>query len=172
MQPFRPPHGQPHGPPPGPPQWPQAVPMAPISPPPTVKGIPLAPGERVVFYKHDDGKTTRIVFVIVGVLLLVAVLGVIFLIAALFDYRETIVITTQRFILVKGKDPPKWIPHGQVRRLVRVMKGGLRNIDLYDANDNELSFLVRSTPALAEAITRYVENPALTAQAPSVPYEA
>ncbi len=143
-----------------------------MAPPPTVKGIPLAPGERVVYYRHDDGRTARIVFAILGVVFLVAVLGVIFLIAALFDYRTTIVITTQRFILVKGKDPPKWIPHGQVRRLVRVIKGGLRSIDLYDANGSELSFHVRSDAALAETITRYVENPALAAQAPSVPYEA
>lgn len=136
------------------------------------EGDPLAPGERVVFYKHDDGKTTRIVLAIVGALLLVAVIGVIFLVGALMDHRETIVITTQRFILVKGKDPPKWIPHGQVRRLVRVIKGGLRSIALYDANGLELSFHVRNNPALAQALVGYVDSPAMAAQAPSVPYEA
>jgi hypothetical protein len=51
------------------------------------------------------------------------------------------------------------------------MKSGLKDIELYDAQENCLSFHVRSRDQLRDALTRYVENPQLAEQAPTVRYD-
>jgi hypothetical protein len=146
-------------------------PASPPQPPPTVQGLPLAPGERVVFYEHDDGAKMRILFIVLGVLTLVAFIGVIFLIIAFTSKSETIAITTQRIIKIEGKVPTFFV-HGQTARMVRVMKGGNHRIELYDAQQRQLSFYVRGNDALRETLMRFVENPQLTHHAPTVRYDA
>ena len=137
----------------------------------TVKGFPLQPGERVVFFHHDDGVTTRIIFIVMGLVFLIAVFGLIFLIAAFFNWSETTAITTHRFIWFKGNDPTKarWIMHGQVRRITRVMRTGeCRTMRLEDGRGQELEIGVVGQPMMQQAIMGAVDNPQGPAQWPSV----
>lgn len=140
---------------------------------PTVKGIPLAPGERVVYFRHDPGNGNRTFLLVLGVLTLVMIVGVVFIILAFQNHASTIAVTTHRFILLKGTNPAsaQWVEHGQVREVQRIhQNGGLRNLDLVDAWGNRLSFYARGNTKLVELVSAFVANPALAAQAPTVPH--
>jgi hypothetical protein len=153
-----------------PPQYvPQYVPQ-----PATIKGVPLQPGERVIFVRNDDGSDARIGNIIVGVLLLVIAIGIIFLVMAFLDHSYTFAITTQRFLLIKGNDPSKakWIPLGQVRRVTRIMRRGrLDKVRLEGANNQEmlLEVMIDDRDQLGRMVLATVENPALPQQLPPAP---
>jgi hypothetical protein len=76
-----------------------------LQPPPTVDGIPLQPGERVVYFVKPDYSFTKVSLLIFGLLFLVVAVGVFFLFArARVDRRNarSLVITTQRLLVAHG----------------------------------------------------------------------
>jgi hypothetical protein len=79
---------------------------------PTVLGVQLAPGERVIFFNKPNYKTEVIMLWVFGILFLFVVIGIIFIIMAAFHDKwnpKGHVVTNQRVIEVSGKGVPSWI---------------------------------------------------------------
>lgn len=166
MQPYHPQQPAPYGYPPQPVMQ---------GPPPTVCGVRLEPGERVIYFHKNDEKWQRVLLIVVGLLTLVAILGIIFLLIGLNrSTPEIYVITTRRIMTLDGKLRPKFIPHPMIRKVVRQVKGAsLRFVNFEDQNGNEVSFHVPSNkPGISELIQRYMQDPRAMEQAPTVPYAA
>ncbi len=84
-----------------------------VAGPPTVLGVPLQPGERVVYYYKPSYTVNKVVFWILGVITLFILIGIGFIIYALVMDRfrpRAQVVTTQRVIEISGKGVPNWIP--------------------------------------------------------------
>lgn len=72
----------------------------------TVMGVPLEPGERVIWFKRHDYTVDKIIMWVLGVLFLVVLIGIVFIILALIhDGRNprAHVITNRRIIVIDGK---------------------------------------------------------------------
>ncbi len=123
QQGYGPPPQQGYGPPPdqamvpqggAPMGWPGGAPMmAGPGGAPTVLGVQLQPGERVVYFYKPSYTADKAVYWIVGVLTLVALIGVVFIILALLvDSRnpKAQIVTNMRVIEINGKGVPNWVP--------------------------------------------------------------
>ena len=80
---------------------------------PTVLGLPLEPGERVIWFKKHDYTTDKVIGIIFGVLFLVIIIGALFLYLALtVESREPVahVLTNRRLIFFPPKGPPQSYP--------------------------------------------------------------
>jgi hypothetical protein len=115
QQPYQQPYGQqPHAPPgyampgapmPGPPM---AVALAPAGAAPTALGVPLEHGERVIYFHKASYTSEKIAFIIIGVITIWMVIGIVFILLAIFF--------------------EKWNPKGQIitnRRVIGVDKNGV-----------------------------------------------
>jgi hypothetical protein len=103
-------YGQPQGYGPPPPQQqmlPQGYGPAPMGAAgPTVMGVPLEPGERVIWFRKHDYTMEMIVFLVVGALLLIVLIGVIFIVLGLTASSRNPrahILTNRRLIWVSGK---------------------------------------------------------------------
>ncbi len=93
--------------------WPQGAAMAGAGGPPTVLGVPLQPGERVLYYFKPSYTAEKIVYWILGVVLVFILVGIVFIVLALMmDSRKprAQIVTNQRVIEISGKGVPTWIP--------------------------------------------------------------
>jgi hypothetical protein len=144
QQGYAPPQGQPqqgYGAPPGQPQqgygpppgqamvpqgpapmgWPGGAQPAVAGGPPTVLGVPLNPGERVIYYFKPSYTADKVVYWILGILLLWILVGVVFIVLALLvDSRnpKAQIITNHRVIEISGKGVPSFIPLNDIADLV------------------------------------------------------
>jgi len=122
-----PPQQQGYGPPPqqamvpqgaAPMGWPQGALAAPGGAgAPTVMGVPLQPGERVVYFFKPSYTGDKIAFWIVGILLLWILVGIVFIVLALMvDSRNprAQIVTNMRVIEISGKGVLTWIPLADV----------------------------------------------------------
>ncbi|MBK8258152.1 MAG: hypothetical protein IPK82_36485 [Polyangiaceae bacterium] len=78
----------------------------------SVLGIPLQPGERVIYFYKPSYTGDKIAFWIIGILTLIVLIGVIFIVLALIhDSRnpKAQIITNMRVIEVSGKGVPTWV---------------------------------------------------------------
>ncbi len=85
---------------------PQGYGAGPMSGAPTVLGIPLEPGERVIWFKRHDHTTEMVVMIVLGVLFLIVLVGIVFLILGLTANSRNPrahVLTNRRLIYVTGK---------------------------------------------------------------------
>jgi hypothetical protein len=92
--------------------WP-AQGMAPANGPPTVMGVQLQPGERVIYFYKPSYTVDKVMLWIFGVLFLIVLIGIIFIILALLhDSRnpKAQIVTNQRAIEISGKGVPSWFP--------------------------------------------------------------
>jgi hypothetical protein len=93
--------------------WPGGAPMmAAPGGAPTVLGVPLQPGERVVYFYKPSYTVDKVVYWILGVLLLVCLIGILFIVLAmLVDSRNprAQIVTTLRVIEINGKGVPNWV---------------------------------------------------------------
>ena len=175
LTPHYPPHGQPYPqqvPPHGqPPPYHQQPPYAP--PGPTVWGVPLEPGERVLYYKRHTGSGERIFMFAMGVLFLPVLFGLLLLYWAVF-YEETHeraqVITDRRIMGITGTRKLKTVfAASQVERVVRVT--GQKNqyvlhgpgLNLMTFNYSEHHF------AALEPVLQSLRNPQVLPSVPSEP---
>lgn len=95
----------------------------------TVMGVPLEPGERVIWFKRHDYTVDKIIMWVFGVLFLVVLIGIIFIILALIhDGRNprAHVITNRRIIVIDGKGQQQSYALNQIADLdpVRQSAGG------------------------------------------------
>jgi hypothetical protein len=82
---------------------------------PSVLGVPLQPGERVVYFYKPTYTGDKIALWVVGVLTVWMLIGIIFIVLAVtFDSRnpKAQVVTNMRVIEINGKGIPTWIPLG------------------------------------------------------------
>ena len=104
---------QPYGAPAAAAAWPQGGQMQSASGPPTVCGVQLQPGERVIYFYKPSYTGDKVAMWIVGVLLLVLIIGLIFIYLAVTTEQrnpKVQIITNQRVIEVSGKGVPSWFP--------------------------------------------------------------
>jgi hypothetical protein len=76
-------------------------------------GVALEPGERVIYVDRPDYTMDKVVFWILGVLLLIVLIGLVFIVMAIFwnswNPRGN-VVTNRRIIHVKGNGTPLSVP--------------------------------------------------------------
>ena len=104
---------QPYGAPAAANAWPQGGQMQSASGPPTVCGVQLQPGERVIYFYKPSYTGDKIAMWVLGVLFLVVVIGLIFIYLAVTTEQrnpKAQIITNQRVIEVSGKNVPSWFP--------------------------------------------------------------
>jgi hypothetical protein len=95
----------------------------------TVMGVPMEPGERVIWFKRHDYTVDKIILWVVGVLFLVVLIGIIFIILALIhDGRNprAHIITNRRIIVIDGKGQQQSYALNQIADIdpVRQSAGG------------------------------------------------
>ncbi|CAN5734809.1 hypothetical protein BH09MYX1_BH09MYX1_48260 [soil metagenome] len=97
---------------------------------PTVLGLPLEAGERVVWFKKHDYTTEKVINIIVGALFLIIIIGVVFLYLGLtIESRSPVahVLTNRRIIYFPPKGPPQSYPLGWIVDIIpqrRRARGG------------------------------------------------
>ena len=87
--------------------------MQSASGPPTVCGVQLQPGERVIYFYKPSYTGDKVAMWILGVLFLVVIIGLIFIYLAVTTEQrnpKAQIITNQRVIEVNGKGVPSWFP--------------------------------------------------------------
>gem|GEM_PF-2416128 len=95
----------------------------------TVMGVPLEPGERVIWFQRHDYTVDKVILWIFGVLFLFILIGIIFIIlAVIHDGRNprAHVITNRRIIVIDGKGQPQSYALDQIADIepVRQSAGG------------------------------------------------
>ncbi len=78
----------------------------------TVLGVPLQPGERVIYFYKPSYTADKVVLWICGILMLIVLIGIIFIILALIhDGRnpKAQVVTNMRVMEISGKGVPTWM---------------------------------------------------------------
>ena len=81
--------------------------------PPTVCGVQLQPGERVIYFYKPSYSGDKIAMWVLGVLFLVVIIGLLFIYLAVTTEQrnpKAQIITNQRVIEVSGKGVPSWFP--------------------------------------------------------------
>ena len=104
---------QPYGAPAAAAPWGGGAAMQSANGPPTVCGVQLQPGERVIYFYKPSYTGDKIAMWVVGVLFLVVIIGLIFIyLAVTTESRnpKAQIITNQRVIEVSGKNVPSWFP--------------------------------------------------------------
>ena len=90
-------------------------------------GVPLQPGERVVYFFKPSYTADKVAYIIVGVMLLVVLFGILFIVLALLvDSRNprAQIVTNMRIIEVSGKGVPTWMPLGDAMDLTAQRQQG------------------------------------------------
>jgi hypothetical protein len=108
------------------PAWPNAG-MQASSGPPTVLGVQLQPGERVIYFHKPSYTADKIGLWVAGVLMLIIVIGIIFIVLALLvDSRNprAQIVTNLRVIEISGKGVPSWFPLGDAADLEAKRQSG------------------------------------------------
>ena len=78
----------------------------------TVCGVPLEEGERVLLYIQPSHRTAKLLHIIAGVVLLVALVGIPLLIYGILYERwhlKFVVVTTRRILTKTGNKPVRWL---------------------------------------------------------------
>jgi hypothetical protein len=91
--------------------------VPPVAGPPTVRGVPLQPGERVVFFEEPDDSAARSLLLTLGILTLPIAIGIAFLLHRRRLARTSVralVITTQRALVVYGSGASVSYPLGEL----------------------------------------------------------
>ncbi|MFS8069966.1 MAG: hypothetical protein ACMG6S_26680 [Byssovorax sp.] len=104
---------QPYGAPAAAAPWGGGAAMQSANGPPTVCGVQLQPGERVIYFYKPSYTGDKVAMWILGVLFLIVIIGLIFIyLAVTTESRnpKAQIITNQRVIEVSGKNVPSWFP--------------------------------------------------------------
>jgi hypothetical protein len=104
---------QPYGAPAAAAPWGGGAAMQSSNGPPTVCGVQLQPGERVIYFYKPSYTGDKVAMWILGVLFLVVIIGLIFIYLAVTTEQRNPraqIITNQRVIEVSGKNVPSWFP--------------------------------------------------------------
>jgi hypothetical protein len=105
-------YGQAYAPQAAVPAWPNGA-MQATGGPPTVLGVQLQPGERVLYFYRPSYTADKVALWIVGVLTAIVLIGIIFIVmAVIFDSRnpKAQIVTNLRVIEISGKGVPSWFP--------------------------------------------------------------
>jgi hypothetical protein len=141
--------------------------------PGTVFGVPLEPGERVVYFHRDEPGWQKPFLIVLGVLTLVAIIGLFFLAAGLMADTTVFIITTRRFLIINGKKVSQ-LRHGAVKEARLRVKGNRPQwYTLYGHDDTQLAYqLGIDAPAMQRAVKAALDAPAELANRPEVPFDA
>jgi len=91
---------------------PEPMPVVPGEPLVTVCGVPLAAGERVVFFARPRHARNKLVYVLVGILLAPVLVGLAFIAYGLMYDRwhlRFVAVTNRRVVLQRGARPARWL---------------------------------------------------------------
>jgi hypothetical protein len=145
----------------------------PLPSPATVRGIPLGPGERVVYFHHTKNVGMRILMFFMGIGLAVLLIGLLFLWLAFTDQSDTTVITNRRFIRVSGKKPAETMGIRDILRTESVhgLRNRLTEMRLYDAHERCVGVAFTSDEGLKLLVRRILADRTIVDEMPSVTYE-
>lgn len=145
-----------------------------VTPVGMVFGVPLAPGERVLYYHREEPGWQKPLLIIVGLIMSIGIIGLFILYAGLTATTEVFVVTNRRFMIIEGRKGKKisFIRHGHVKQVTRHMKNSvLKFLDLSDGVTT-LSFQVAANaPHMPQLLTGFLEDPSSIERAPSVSHE-
>ena len=136
-----------------------------------VWGVPLEPGERVVFFQRDDPGWQKPALIVAGLLTLAGIIGFFLLLAGVMARTTCTVVTTRRFLLFDGT--PRQARHEEVAKIVRhSLRGRVHRYELQDVQRRALLvFDVDAAPAIAPLLERWLTNRNVLNQVPEVPFE-
>ena len=141
--------------------------------PATVRGLPLQPGERVVYFHHTRSIGLRVLMFFIGIPLVPLLIGLVFLWVALTDQSEMTVITNYRFVRVSGKKPAAAIGLREIVRTESVhgLRNRLTEMRLFDATGRFLSVSFTSDENLRLLVRNILDDRSVVETMPAVPYE-
>jgi hypothetical protein len=142
-----------------------------IMPAGMVYGVPLAAGERVVYYHREDPGWQKPLLIVVGILMLVGIIGLFILIAGLMAKTTVYVVTTRRFIIIEGWQGKnvKQIFHTDVKEVTTKMTNSIvKWIDISDGKGTLLQYQAAANPKeMPELLEGWLKNPASLESAPT-----
>lgn len=80
-------------------------------------GVPLEPGERVIYFHRPTYTVEKIVMIVLGAVLLIVLIGIVFILWGIFYERwqpKAQIVTNRRAIWVNGKGVPQWLPLSEI----------------------------------------------------------
>ena len=86
----------------------------------SVYGMPLEPGERVIYFQRHQYGASKVILIILGVLFLVVLVGALFIYLGLTIEKRSPkahIVTNRRFIYVPGTGAPQMFPLQQIADL-------------------------------------------------------
>lgn len=145
----------------------------PLPSPATLRGVPLEPGERVVYFHHTRNIGTRVLMFSMGIGLAVIVIGFLFLWLAFTDQSDTTAITNRRVIRISGKKPAQVLGLGDIVRTESVhgLRSRLTEMRLYDAAGRFVSVAFTSDENLRLLVRSILADRSVVESMPPVPYD-
>jgi hypothetical protein len=134
-----------------------------------VYGVPLQPGERVIYFHHSTPGWQKPLLIVVGLLTLVGIIGLFLLFAGITAAPKAYIITTERFIVVDGSSVSQ-LTRGEIKQVTRKQAGSIvKWINLSNGRGKVVSYQIGDNPpGLVAALDRYLTDPSAQAAAPTV----
>jgi hypothetical protein len=139
----------------------------------TVFGVPLEPGERVVYFHREEPGWQKPALIVAGVLLAFAILGLFLLAAGLMATTECTVVTTRRVLIITRKKTEQ-IRLDEIKKITKRIKNGRLSWIWLERGAGQpwLSVQVSTNRGIAPVIDTLAKDPAAFAALPSVPFDA
>lgn len=139
----------------------------------TVYGLPLAAGERVIYFHRSEPGWQKPLLIVVGLLMLIAVIGLLLLYAGITAAPTAYIVTTRRFIVVDGKTVHA-LAREEVKQVIRQQTNSIVKWFHFNGPRGErVSFQVADNPrGLVAKLDEWLANPASMDAAPEADYPA
>ena len=145
-----------------------------VTPAAMVFGVPLEPGERVLYYHRDEPGWQKPFLIIFGLLTLIGFIGIIILAAGLMAKTMVYVVTDRRFMIIEGRKGKSvsFIRHGHVKQVTRKMTNSiLKFLELTDGVTTLSYQVAENAPHMPQTLLGFLDDPSSIERAPSVPHE-
>jgi len=138
----------------------------------TVFGVPLEPGERVVYFRRVDPNWNKPALIVAGVLTLIFFIGIFFLAAGLMDRTTCWIITTRRFMIISKKVAQMRYEQIAEMEISTTSHGNSWCYLRAKGNAMSLGYQMSVVPEIVPLLQRYLADRNALEQAPTVAYDA
>lgn len=138
-----------------------------------VYGLPLAAGERVIYFHRSEPGWQKPLLIVLGILLLVGIIGIFLLYAGITAAPTAYIVTTRRFIVVDGKTVHQ-LAHGDVKNVTRKQTNSIAKwFHVSNGRGTTVSYQVADNPReMVSKLDAWFASPASMEDAPEVEYPA